>query len=92
MNLHKPHHTTRKIVFLRCFKEWILTGYPLREGTLLGSFLLQQKVIEQRLKFDEMMGVKLVSGVSTNDAGKQFSTGKRKKYNRKILGKIIAIF
>ena len=39
-----------------------------------------------------MMGAKLANGVSTNDAGKQFSTGKRKKYNRKILGKIIAIF
>ena len=39
-----------------------------------------------------MMGAKLANGVSTNDAGRQFSTGKKKKYNRKILGKIIAIF
>ena len=35
-----------------------------------------------------MMGVKLASGVSTLDAGKQFSTG---MYNRKTLGKITAM-
>ena len=35
-----------------------------------------------------MMGVKLASGVSTNDAGKQFSTC---MYNRKTWGKVIAI-
>ena len=36
-----------------------------------------------------MIGVKLTSGVSKIDAGKQFSTG---TYNRKTLGLIIAIF
>ena len=36
-----------------------------------------------------MIGVKLASGVSTNDAGKQFSTG---MYSRKTLGRVIAIF
>ena len=45
LNLHKPHYTTWKIVFIVMsygmdLKEWILAGYPLREGTLLGSFLL----------------------------------------------------
>ena len=39
-----------------------------------------------------MMGVKLASGVSTNDSGKHFSTGKRKIYNKEILGKIIETF
>ena len=29
----------------------------------------------KRLTFDEMMSVELASGVSTNDAGKRFSTG-----------------
>ena len=33
------------------------------EGTLLGSFLINQKIIEQRLTFDERMGVKLNSAV-----------------------------
>ena len=84
LNLHKPHYTTWKIAFIVMsygmdLKEWILAGYPLREGTLLGSFLLWQKVIEQRLTFDEMMGA---SGVFTNDAGKQFFSG---NYNRKML-------
>ena len=36
-----------------------------------------------------MMGVKMASCVSTNDAGKQFSTI---MYNRKTSGKVIAIF
>ena len=36
------------------------------------------------LTFDEMMGVQLASGVSKNDAGKQFSIG---MYNRKTLWK-----
>ena len=44
--------------------------YPLRKGTLVG---ISWKIIEQRLIFDEMMGVKLASVVCTNDAGKQFS-------------------
>ena len=69
--------------------EWILASYPLREGTLLGSFLLKQKVIEQRLTFDEIMGVKMGRRVSANDAGKQFSAG---MCNRKTLEKVIAIF
>ena len=30
------------------------------------------------------MGVKLVNGVSTNDAGKQFSTGKKKIQQKNI--------
>ena len=42
------------------------------KGTFLGSFLLQQKFTEQKLMFDKMMGVKLVSGVFTNDSGKKF--------------------
>ena len=50
-------------------KEWILVGYPLTEGTLLGSFLL--------LTFDEIMCVKLCSAVYPqmmyNNAGKQCS-------------------
>ena len=48
---------------LRCLKEWILIGYPLPERTLLGSFSPQQKVIEQRLMFYEMIGAKLWSAV-----------------------------
>ena len=41
----------------------ILVGYPLTEGTLLGNFLLYQKIIKQRLIFEEMMRVKLCSVV-----------------------------
>ena len=44
----------------------------MKKGTLLGSFLVSQKVTKQRLMFDRMMGVNLVSGVFTNDAGKKF--------------------
>ena len=33
------------------------------------------EVIVKRLTFDGMMSVELASGVSTNDAGKRFSTG-----------------
>ena len=41
----------------------ILVGYPQTEGTLLGNFLLYQKIIKQRLIFDEMMCAKLCSVV-----------------------------
>ena len=42
-------HYIQNSSLLWCSKEWILVGYPLTDGTLLGSFLLQQKVIEQSL-------------------------------------------
>ena len=41
------------------------------------------------MTFDEVIGIKLASGVSTNDAGKQFPTD---MYNRKTLRKVIDFF
>ena len=52
---------------------------------------LEQKVIKQRLRYNEIMGVKLLSAVDPqiiqNNAGKQFSTCKYRK-----TGKVISIF
>ena len=39
--------------------KWILVGYPLTEGALLGSFLLKQRVTDQGLTSNEMIGAKL---------------------------------
>ena len=33
-------HYIQNSSLLWCSKEWILVGYPLTDGTLLGSFLL----------------------------------------------------
>ena len=37
--------------------RWLVT---VSDGTLLGSFLLQQKFIEQRVTCDRLMGVKYI--------------------------------
>ena len=37
--------------------RWLIT---VSDGTLLGSFLLQQKFIEQRVTCDRLMGVKYI--------------------------------
>ena len=82
LNLRKTHRNTSKL----CQRE-----------LYCGSFLLDQKVIEQSLSFDEIMGVKLRSTacpqkiklVNCWKNGKQFPTC---KYNRKALSRVISIF
>ena len=78
---------------LLCFKGWILVSQPLSEETLLCIFLPEQKIIEQRLTYDEVMGANLRSvvypQVILNKADKQFSPS---KYNWKTLGKVISFF
>ena len=50
--------------FLRYLQEWILDGYPLSDGTLFCSFLLEQSDIKQRLTDDKERAVKLLSAAT----------------------------
>ena len=46
------------------------------EGSLLGKFLTEQKVIKERLTYNEMVGGKLLvpdSQLTQNNTGKEFS-------------------
>ena len=59
MNLRKRHNARCKKRFLLwCFEKWNLGSETLSDGTLLGSFLLEQCIVEQTLKHDEVMAVK----------------------------------
>lgn len=55
-SLCETHSAACKYV---CFRDKILYNQPL--SGFLGGFLLEQKVIQQRLTRDKMMGVKLRS-------------------------------
>ena len=56
---------------LWCLKEWIL-AVNLWERELYLLVFYYDKVTEQMLMFDKIMGAKLASGVFTNDDGKKY--------------------
>ena len=51
-------HFIQNSFLLQYFREQFSNGESLSDGTLHGSFLLEQKFIEQRLTCDKMMVVK----------------------------------